>query len=520
MNLENSKEKSKDCATLPSRPSPISNDFTRHQEYNAKDCAMTLGVLDALIPQLDNHTAATYIENKALMGPVLEMMTNGVRRDEALTQKRKAEIGRDISILEGQIIKMSSAGGFPGTINPNSGQQLQQFLYGHQGIKPVKERRKDGTFSPSVGRRALEIIRDGEGGAIAIFVTTLFALRDRKMALQKLNMKLDKDGRLRGFIKITGTVTGRMSMTKTVWETGGNLQNLHEEDPEDHEYVNDLGIKDTIIADPGYTLIGADLSQADSWNVGIEVWQSTGDEVFLDAVRSGDIHTRTAKLAWPELPWTGDPKKDRKIAERKFYRHHSYRFMCKKINHGSAYGMRYKTLAKNVRIPEAKALEVSERYQNAFPALFKWQNIKWAELQEHGHLITLLGRKRQFHGRLTDPKTFREAIAFLGQSPTSDIVRRALLSLHKIGFIHLLLQEHDSILAQVKTEKVEEALPFFIRAFSTDLCAQHQSTERVFQIPVDIKTGQNWGAFHADRNPLGLRKISFAKSGAASGLTC
>src|SRR5258708_35217655 len=69
-------------------PDGISNQWTRDQIYNGLDCCVTAEVLDVLLPQLDNHTAATYNFSKALQGPALEMRLRGVRVDLA----RKAEV--------------------------------------------------------------------------------------------------------------------------------------------------------------------------------------------------------------------------------------------------------------------------------------------------------------------------------------------------------------------------------------------------------------------------------------------
>ena len=45
----------------------------REWVYNGLDCCVTAEVLDQLLPQLGNHTAATYAFSKSLQGPVLEM---------------------------------------------------------------------------------------------------------------------------------------------------------------------------------------------------------------------------------------------------------------------------------------------------------------------------------------------------------------------------------------------------------------------------------------------------------------
>src|SRR5215475_1616353 len=71
------------------RPGLPQSETERLWIYNGLDCCVTLEVLEAILPQLDNLTGATYALSKALQGPVLEMNLRGVRIDE---QERKLAI--------------------------------------------------------------------------------------------------------------------------------------------------------------------------------------------------------------------------------------------------------------------------------------------------------------------------------------------------------------------------------------------------------------------------------------------
>lgn len=472
--------------------------FSRYQRYNALDCAMTLAIFETLNPQLDNLRGATYALSKDLQGPALEMMLRGLRLDEAKAKEKIEKFSQEKFILFSHLQRFSSALGRD-SFNPNSWQQVLELLHDRLPIKPILKRKKDGTYAPSSDRESLEKLMEMEGGAAAYLIHTILEYRDRKKSLETLNMRRSPDGRWRCTIKISGTTTGRRSTSEDSFGNGGNLQNLHED------------IKEIVIADPGMILICADLSQADSWNIGISIWAATGDEVFLNAVQSGDIHTKTAMLAWPELPWTSDMKINKEIAEEPYYRHHTYRFMCKKVNHGTAYGATYKALSRALRIPEKVAMEIFQRYRSAYPALFQWQKLVWEELQLQGYLISLLNRKRYFLGRLSDASTLREAVAFLGSSPTSDIVSKALIPLHQNPRIALLMDEHDSILSQVPSSEVESHLPTIWSAFQTPI----EVKDRRFFIPVELKIGQNWGP-HSPQNPLGCKKHPY--QGVPSGI--
>ena len=49
--------------------------------YNGLDCCVTYEVLEALLPQLNDYTQATYDLSRALQGPVLEMRIRGIKVD-------------------------------------------------------------------------------------------------------------------------------------------------------------------------------------------------------------------------------------------------------------------------------------------------------------------------------------------------------------------------------------------------------------------------------------------------------
>ena len=55
-------------------------------------------------------------------------------------------------------------------------------------------------------------------------------------------------------------------------------------------------------------LVSTDLEQAESRDVAGEAWRVTGKRNYWDACLSSDLHTQAVRMAYPEFPWTGDPK--------------------------------------------------------------------------------------------------------------------------------------------------------------------------------------------------------------------
>lgn len=458
----------------------MTDGFTSDQEYNVKDCCGTLELRDVLLPQLDESRARTYRLSLALQAPILDMTLRGVRIDREHLGEEKVRLSEEISTISQRLFFVASSI-TDRPYNPGSWQQLRYFLFDCLGETPVHAIRRNERVV-STDRDSLEKMRE-KSPLLAPFIDLQLHWRDQTKLLQFLNTGLDPDGRIRSFFSIGGTVTGRLSSSENAFGGGGNLQNI----TEDLRYL--------FISDPGYLMVNVDLAQADSWNVALETFQATGDRAYLDAILSGDLHTYVTRMVWPNLPWTGDLHRDREIAERPFYRHHDYRFMSKKAGHGSNYLGKPGALAHQMHIPFAMAAEFQDKYFEPFWAIRKWQQIRTKELQLTKALTTVLGRKRRFHGRLNDRETWKEAIAYLGQSPTADSINYITLALHRaLPEVQLLLQVHDSLLMQVPVSRANDLIPEISRLFSVPITVSAPNgTTITHAIPSDISVGWNWG---------------------------
>src|SRR5215472_4446758 len=78
--------------------------------YNGMDCCVTAEVLDVLLPQLDNHTTATYQFSRELQGPVLEMRLRGILIDQARKEDVIEEYFSSLDRLESQLEKIVGDG--------------------------------------------------------------------------------------------------------------------------------------------------------------------------------------------------------------------------------------------------------------------------------------------------------------------------------------------------------------------------------------------------------------------------
>jgi len=459
------------------------SEWEKEQIYNGLDCCITAEVMDALIPQFDEYTSKTYEFSKALQGPALEMRLRGVLVD----QQRKAQVIDEyyekIDLLEGQLERIVLEGVGLQSFNWRSNADLQRLFFDELGIPPPRGRR-------SVNRDALEkmeayIIARG----IIRHITTM---RELKKKIDVLKQEIDPDGRIRTSYNIAGTSTGRFSSSFSEFGTGGNLQNVEE------------SLRSIFISDPGQKFAKFDAKSGESFVVGAIEWNLFNDPRYLDAVESGDVHTSVARICWPQLQWTGNIKYDKDIAEQPYYRHYTYRFMCKKLGHGSNYGGKAATLSTQSKLPIGIVEQFQPLYFRAYPAHLQWHAHVDSQLRRSGTLISLTGRKRQFWGRRTDESTLREAIAYDPQCSLAEIVNRAMLRIWRerpLGAC-VVMHDHDALTIQYPEPVEDELIPTLLELLKVPIPL---ANNRTLLIPYDCKVGWNRGEYNEKSNPDGLK---------------
>lgn len=463
--------------------------WEREYVYNGLDCCITAEVLDVLLPQLDDHTANTYAFSRSLQGPCLEMRLRGVRVDT----RRKAEVVDELfdklDSLERNLDRIVEEGvGYYG-FSWRSPAQVKELLYDKLGIPPV---RKFGKLTAN--RDALEKL--DEYLIARQIVRHMMLMRDIAGRIKTLRTAVDPDGRIRTSYNIAGTSTGRFSSSFSEFGSGGNLQNWEE------------GLRSIFISDPGMKMAKFDAKSGESFCVGAIIWNLFKDGKYLDACESGDPHTATARLIWPGLPWTGDIKKDKAIAEEPFYRHHSYRFMCKKFGHGTNYLGKPDELARQAHVDISLVEDFQPVYFKAYPGILRWHYAYEMMLQQTGICVSLTGRKRTFWGRRDAKDILREYMAYDPQCSLADIVNTGMIQHWRTRDTQLLMQDHDAVTVQYPEEQEDEIIPKVLSALAVSVPLKHG---RVMNIPYDCKVGWNKADVVYDKdgnvigNPDGLK---------------
>lgn len=423
----------------------------------------------------------------SLRGPVLEMNMRGVRVDFVQRDTTIAKFQEQLDQLEKNLWHILN-GAFGLQINWRSQAALKELFYRVMKIPPIRKRNPKGELIETVDRDALEKL-DAYFYARPI-VNHILAMRDLGKKISTLKTAADSDGRMRTSYNIGGTSTFRFSSSFSDFGTGGNLQNIEQQ------------LRRPFVADPGYKFAYIDLEQAESRGVGAFVWNLFGDGRYLDACESGDLHTSVCRMAWTDLPWTGDLKRDREIAEGPFYRQHSFRHMAKVLGHGSNYRGKPPTMAKHTKLDSGIISQFQYRYFNAFPGIPSWHEWVEQQLRNEGFLVSLTGHRRWFFGRRDDDATLREAIAYGPQCSIGVLLNAGMLNLWRMNICQILLQIHDAIVIQYPEEREDEVVPKAIQALRLPIRLAHG---RELIIPSDAKVGWNWAEATPD-NPGGLAK--------------
>lgn len=478
-----------------------SND--RLQVYNGLDCCVTLEVFEE-ITRSTNSLPEIYDFERALQGPYLSIMQRGFRVDEIHRRQAALDLRQRIENLQSKLDRIATATWDKG-LNPRSPKQLQEFFYGAMRYPEIKIGIK-GEWKVSTAREALERLAESYMHARPV-INAILAIRDLSKQLQVFETDIDADGRFRTSYNIAGTETGRPSSSENAFGTGGNAQNIAP------------GLRHVFVSDPGYRLVNVDLEQVEARDVGFICGCLFDDWTFLDSCESGDLHTANARLIWPDLPWTGDIKLDRSIAEGDFYRGFSYRDMAKRGSHLSNYAGTAHTAARHLKVPLPIMEEFQARYcrgrehnpakglqpiRPAYPAIPRYWQWVATELQTTHRLDNLFGRRRHFFGRPNEDATLREGIAFIPQSTTADRMNLGLWRTWKyMPEVELLAQTHDSITFQIREEKpIDDLIAEVLNHIRVEL---KSPSGRSYIVPGEAKTGWNWGNA-SETNPDGLKK--------------
>jgi uracil-DNA glycosylase family 4 len=430
--------------------------------YNCTDCAVTHESMEAMSanPLFLKRKKIFDFEMALLARPIHWMMKRGVKVD--LKYKKKM---REVTKSKMELVSLRAQHAACQEMNVGSPTQVAAYLFDELKIPHGKSR--------TVNEDTLKILHAKHPNIPFI----KHVLEYRKLATQNgryWKMKVNSDGRVRCDYSPT-TTTIRFKSSKNSFGSGTNLQAV-ERGPI---------VRKMFIPDEGFTLINADLEQAELRAV---AYLANSHKLIKMLETDGvDVHAQMANEIVGSSPQIVDNFTSDEIRQ-----------LGKRVVHASNYLMGPRKFVETCRLElglnlkEAEAKRLLQNYHINHPAIRIWHKQIQAELNKtNGRLKGVLGYDRTFFERPKD--MLAQAVAFKPQNFIAHLLNQILLEvfddLNEPGEFELLMQEHDSMKVQVRTGKekywIDKMRPYF------DKHTEINGHDVV--IPVAFEVGKSWG---------------------------
>lgn len=452
--------------------------------YCCKDSAVTLEIsqrLDGLLP--DERAREHYRFNMGMLNPLLYMELRGVRFDARKCASRVEEVVTKVEDLQASVETRVGH-----LLNVESPKQMKAYLYEERGFKPVIDRR---TGLATTRYEAILGLAKKSNDPIIFDIIKLRSLRTRQSMLQ---IRTDKDNRIRCGYNIVGTSTGRLSCYTSPTGSGFNLQTVPKDD------------RDLFLADDDYHLFQCDLSGADGWTVAAHCAR-LGDERMLEDLKAGIKIAKVIALMFLKGPNVSTlPRDELKAMCALVSSDDPIYFGSKCCQHGTNYGMGKVLLSQTifiqsegeVNIPASDADRLQRFYHLRYPGVSRWQRWVQEQLNTTKRMTSASGHTRRFFGRPTDHDTLKEALSNEPQENTTYATNLAAWRLwhdpdnrRESGalIVEPLHQVHDALVGQFRKDDTEFAITRIKQWFNNQLEIANQR----LVIPFEGYYGRSWG---------------------------
>lgn len=437
-----------------------------HWEYNCFDCITPHWAIDELRKELiEEDMLSVYLDLYAeIIEPIFKMNMRGVPVDVPLLvdvrKERKqllVDYCQNITNETGYEIDVDHLLAPSGSkqkkenkhkMNINSPQQVSTLLYTHMNMDKYKG---EATAKKTLERLAYKYQTD-----VPKWIIDIRAARKELGLFSDANIV---DGRVLTEYSPRAN-TGRFKSRKAFGKGGMNLQNVK------------TGLQRRFfIAEPNqnpkHVLIGADQKQAEARLTG---WWAK-DKALIALFDSGvSIHIQNGlNIFGKELD-----KKDPLYT------------IAKSLIFGGFYGIGPWTFARLANIPFKDAKLHLNALHATYPGV---RNTFHTHVQREINACRMLynpfGRREVFIGR-KDDATYRAGYAFLPQSTSSDINKKALKKVSK-GFM-VFFELHDGLILSVPDSEIKYAIEALQEAYYTEF----KIWDETHMLPIEISVGPNW----------------------------
>ncbi len=387
----------------------------------------------------------------------------GVLIDSQKLAQQSQDLAKRIVELENEVHSLAGE-----EFNLGSTKQLQHILFEKLEL-PVKKKTPKG--APSTSEEVLqELALEYELPALIMEYRGLTKLKNTYT--DKLPKMINhRTNRVHTSYHQAVTATGRLSSTDP------NLQNI--------PIRNAAGrnVRKAFIARDGYRVVAADYSQIELRIMA----HLSKDKGLLNAFANNiDVHKATAAEVF------GEALEDVTDNQRR---------SAKAINFGLIYGMSAFGLAKQLNISRHDAQRYMDTYFERYPGVLTYMEDTRASAKETGYVSTVFNRRLY----LPDIKATngarragaeRAAINAPMQGTAADIIKMAMIevdkwmaSLQDKSDVAMIMQVHDELVFEIKSEKVDEYVPKINKIMET--CVS-------LDVPLIVEAGVgiNWDEAH------------------------
>lgn len=464
------------CSVITDHPNYWSTHDAQVDEsewyYNDMDAVVTLEASRKIDKELIDEGLKDLYYNHIhpLTFALLKAEQRGVLFDVDEAKKMKDRLSKEVDGIE---LRLNDLVGKD--FNPGSSKQVKELLYDKLKFPVIRHHK---TKRPTVDEDALRRLYNKYPQEPALLLIIQHR-KTSKLISTYINVKLDEDGRIRCSYNASGTITGRISSSKTIFGTGMDLHNIPKGYTRGSESTRHL-----YIAGEGNIFVVGDLKQAEAMVVAW-ILKSLGDSTLYDFYLdpSFDIHRWCAA----NFVYLIDEKDVTKIQRNQG---------GKLANHSGNY-------MAGPRVMERRALkdgyegftyrkckEVLQKRISGIPGLRVWWADVEAKLRATRTLKTCFGRRLQFFGRI-EGEELRSAVAFEPQSVVGDVCNKMFVELSKSEKWYPVLTTHDEVVLETKERFVDEAARALLEASKIPL--HLRPNVEPLMIPIEIMIGKNWG---------------------------
>ncbi|MDR1451163.1 MAG: DNA polymerase I [Helicobacteraceae bacterium] len=421
--------------------------------YASEDAVMTFRLYPILLDLLKTKDEAALNVLREIELPFMRVLLDledaGLEIDAPFFTALQTKTQEEIAISSERIYKLAGE-----KFNLNSTQQLGVALFDRLKL-PSGKKTKTGYSTDESVLSAL-----AEKYPIASEILSYREMTKLKSTyIEPLLAIAARSKRVHTRFSQTGTATGRLSSSEP------NLQNIPARTETGRQ------IRRGFVAKSGFAFLSADYSQIELRLLA----HFSGDPTLIEAFKNRrDIHLETAKALF------GD-------------RAESMRHIAKSVNFGLIYGMGQRKLSADVGISANEAKEVIADYFSKFPTIKSYIDGVKRDAHKYGFVSTLLGRRRYFDFENARDQYVaayeREAVNTLFQGSAADLIKLAMLNLHRVfcgdDRIKMALQIHDELLFETREDFANEAALIIKREMQNAYALKAP-------IEVSVSRAKNW----------------------------